>query len=473
KDRATFQGLGQVINNFEDGEFFEDPFVDGTSFAFAFAYGGRIYLGTNDLNNAAFRFDPSGANSVLITFASQQYIDPLSVPSAAWNPTANGFGNATDLGFHGEQGVVGFNSVNVNFTGNPADNIELLLVGTIDDGGVNYGYFTQDLDTELNWIPFSFSVTGGSNTKSIQTLYGFGSHLYLGFSSSHGQQKPIVAHFDLTESGGIVGVAQPLLDTANYDMSIKDVDELGDVGINQTTDVIGIDSIIYHDTTDNATWDGYLYMANCGGVRASNNYGLTYGSADISATPSGFTGTTLYLPQTADGGLLKISPGQKGIPVIMAFNGKLYMARNVAVDATETGEHTALRGEVWEGDPTLTGNAAVCEPDDWTRIISGTETELGTANSISMLIANGNNTLYVGFDDPTGGVRIFKYTGTDPAATVTTMLSAGWSQQGVTGLGGSYQKILSSASISDGVYNYIYVTVVSGTSAIRVFRQID
>jgi hypothetical protein len=467
KDRATFQGLGQIINNFEDGTFFADPFVDGTSFAFAFAYGGKIYLGTNDLNNAAFRFDPSGMNSVLTTFAASQH--PASLNYCA---DATGFGYGlgdvcgTNMGFHGERGVVGFTSATLNITGT---NREILLVGPLKDG-VTYGYFTQDLDTELDWIPFTFGVTGGNNTKSIQCLYGFKNHVYLGFSSPHGQQAPIASHHTVTEDGsGNLSIEH------GTDMNIKSVAYIGkkgspaNIAADYTNSVVGIDSMIYFDATNDATDNGMLYMANNGGIMGSSDYsGFT---APFLATPGGFTGTTLQLP-AAPAGLEKISSGQKGIPILHAYNGKLYMVRNVAENAT-TGRQTALRGEVWVCDPS-TNDPNKCEPGEWTRIISGTESELGTApSSISMFTTNGSGVFYVGFDDTTNGVKIFRYAGTGPSATVTTMLSAGWVPQGQAGLGGSYEKILSSASISDGVYNYIYVTVGKGTEAIRVFRQID
>jgi uncharacterized protein YjdB len=449
KDRATFQGLGSTVKDFKDGTFFEDPFVDGTSFAFAFTYAGKVYLGTNDSNNSAFRFDPSGSNSVLITFASTS--------SSCANATGFGFGTGTLCatsglnlqGFNGERGVVGFNSVDVTVGTN---NYELLLVGPLKDG-VNYGYFTQDLDSELNWTPFTFSVTGGGNTKSIQTLYAFGNHLYLGFSSAHGTQAPIVSHHNLTDDiYGIVSVE------SGTDMTIRSVPYIGkNAGVNSNTaSVVGIDSMI--------SFSNALYMANNGGIMGSTDY--TGFSSPFVATPSGFTGTTRQLP-AAPGGLEKISAGQKGIPVLMVFNNKLYMVRNVG---TVADAKNPLRGEVWKCNIT----AGSISPAGWTRIISGTETEVGTANSISMFRSNGSGVLYIGFDDPSGsGVRIFRYVGTEPAATGGTMASAGWIQQGTTGLAGSYLKILSSASTAEGIYNFIYVTTVKSTGAIRVFRQID
>lgn len=68
KDRTTFIGFGGTVEKVEDGPIFTDPFADGTSFAFSFEYGGKIYLGPNENNSGVFRFDPDGANSTLVTF---------------------------------------------------------------------------------------------------------------------------------------------------------------------------------------------------------------------------------------------------------------------------------------------------------------------------------------------------------------------------------------------------------------------
>jgi len=117
------------------------------------------------------------------------------------------------------------------------------------------------------------------------------------------------------------------------------------------------------------------------------------------------------------------------------------------------------------------------EPGDWTKLISGTETDLpdsGANGAISLLQNNGSDTaryiLYVGFDSPSG-VTIWRIDSANPPATSGTMASAGWVRQGEPGLGNSHTKIYSSATINDGTYDYIYVTAGGGGNAIRVYRQ--
>ena len=75
-----------------------------------------------------------------------------------------------------------------------------------------------------------------------------------------------------------------------------------------------------------------------------------------------------------------------------------------------------------------------------------------------MLIANGSN-LYVGFDDATNGLQVFKYAGATPGATSGTMSGASWSQQGTSGLGSSSKYIMTSVSIYDQITNKNYVYI--------------
>ncbi|TFH40558.1 MAG: hypothetical protein E4G96_07260 [Chrysiogenales bacterium] len=217
---------------------------------------------------------------------------------------------------------------------------------------------------------------------------------------------------------------------------------------------IGIDSML--------KYNGYLYMANNGGIRYSSNFTTNFNSNSVLSTPSAQSGTTLWLP-----GLEKVSPGLKGVPILFEYNGRLYMARNVTSGTPDN--YDRLRGELWKCNPGTSGGALTCEPGDWTRIITGEESDL-TASAISLLQENGSGRLYVGFDHASG-VSVWRIESANPSATTGTMTSAGWEQQGSLGLVGGHIKIYSSASISDGTYDYIYLTAGDDAQSIRVYRQ--
>ncbi|MBN2160453.1 MAG: Ig-like domain-containing protein [Spirochaetes bacterium] len=502
KDRASFLGKGDAIENVEDGGYYIDPFSDGSTFSWSFAYRGRVYLGTNDFNNAAFRFDPTGLNSVLVTF------DFSSLTSLSC-PTTDGFGYITvDLGTvpscgtnsgpDGEVGVVGFNAIypDLNNDDVPDPEYELLIAGPLKNN-VNNIYYTQDADTELNWKYASVTGTNGLNSKSVQTIYGHNKYLFVGISSSHNSIIPILNRYIISQTGGVVSLGVPA-EVVRDDPWQDPVDN---------TEVAGIDSII--------VFNDYLYVANNGGVgvapRSSwdqaDSAGVDITFTWTTVTPSSLSDKTLEMPDADDadgGGLGKISPGKKGYPIMMEYNGLLYLARNVAV--SEASDTTAERGELWRCNPATTGDANMCEAADWTRIIQGTEIELGgatpTANRISLLQNLGDGWLYVGFDDMTNGIRLFKINSTAPGATSVTeypdpgdpailnMESAGWVPVGNPGFwhnptiagGGSYDNEIyfdtfySSTEISDGIYRYIYFTVgdsdgSTGSDAIQVYRE--
>ncbi|MBN1497483.1 MAG: Ig-like domain-containing protein [Spirochaetes bacterium] len=472
KDRATFTGLGDVIDEITDGEYFTDPFADGSVFTWSFVYSGKVYLGTNDYNNAAFRFDADGGNSVLTTFGF----------SAGTCSTADGFGYGTigvsptcgvDSGPNAEVGVVGFNSgvITIGTT-----NYDVLMVGPLKDG-VSHCYYTQDVDTELDWTQFSFAGTGGGNTDSIQTSYAYGANMYMAASSTQGQQAPVVCRLPFTdpESDGVLNPGTAV------DMSLRSINYIGKQGspydnYGGTSEVVGIDVFL--------SFNNRLYIANNGGVVYSANYDTM--ALPVRSHPDAFrpddgdvpeptsSEETLVLP-AAPAGLGKLSPGERGVPRLIEYNGKLYMARNVAYTSAR---NTVIRGELWKCSPATTGGATTCEPDDWERIITGMETDLPdsnvgdvnvTGNAISLLQNNGSTRLYVGFDHPSG-VTVWRVASTDPGPTTGTMASV-WTQAGNLGLDNSHIKLYSSATIYDGTYDYIYLTAGDDTNAIRVYRQ--
>ncbi len=463
RDRASFVGAGSSITTFDDGSYFTDPYVDGTSFSWAFAYGGRIYLGTNDQNNSAFRFDPDGGNSVQVGFSF----------SAGSCPSTDTFGYYTDgsytcgtnSGPNGEEGVVGFNAITLTGT---YTNHETLLVGPVDSSGVTKGYFTTDLDTTLDWTEIGFSVTGGGNTESIQTLYGSGSSIYLGFSSDHGQQAPIIARHVASFSGSSADDEAISSIAAGTDMSVRSVDYVGKNagGNSNSASIVGVDSMIL--------FNGKLHIANNGGI-ASTPDQATFANNSYRWSDMGASGTTLELNS-----LQKLRPGQKGAPYMIEYQGRLYLARNVARSGLST---TPDHGELWVcNDVDIDG----CESSEWTKIVDGsTMSDLpyssGTIfNSISLLIVNGGY-LYIGFDDLStgagGGVRVFRYEtlNAHPTASSGSLGASGWTQQSDNGFGNDANtRIFSGASITDGANNhFVYVVVGNASDAIKVYRQID
>lgn len=464
KDRAGFTGLGSQIDDLSDGEFFFDPFVDGSAFSYTFTYGDRVYLGTNDTNRIAYRFDPAGTNAVTTTFAFS------GGTYTCVNSDTFGYGAAatcgTNMGYNSEAGVAGFTSLNLTIGGT---DYEMLMVGP-RKSGIKHGYFTQDLDTILNWTQFSIQSNAGANALCIHTMYAVDNHLYVAVTSDQTNFAPQVGYHTVTASSGVLSVSAPT------DMDIWNVGTLGKKKSNPATSAayVGIESIV--------KFGNYLYMANNGGIYYSDNAGTpvfdaTFKTYAVSATPSGWSGTTLVL-RTND----KINPGSKGVPVMKAYNGKLYVIRNVAQGTSSTLEKANLQGEFWVCNPATSGNTLACDTGDWTRLVTGAETDLGPgSNSFSMFEINGEYA-YLGVDNATTGGRVFRMKVTNSshvpidisATNGSTMTSAGWASFVILD-DAAYPHILSSTTISDGTSNFIYITAgyFLSTTPIKVFRQKD
>ena len=464
-NQTAFQGSGSPILVFTEGPMFEDPFSDGTSFSYAFTYTNRVYLGPNDTNNGAFRFEADGLNPNAVSFTT---------PGTGCTSTTFGISTGTvcgtDLGPNSEKGIVGFNS------GQPlisATSYDILMVGTIKDN-VSHFYFTQDIDSQLNWKECSLgSFTGGGNTKSIQSTYSFNADMYAGISSDHGTQAPIMLKLPLSASAGVVSCS------TGSDLTLRSLANIGkNAGgsSNPASGIVGIDTMFYNKA-DTLNPNDTFYVANNGGVVYASSAG-TWPPTDKAHFTTALTQANLAAANagTADDitlvldSLQKISPGRKGVPAIVKYSGGLYMARNVAVSQSSVAnEKTSAGGELWKcttSPCTSSGN--------WSRVFTSTTVGGGTGvestnnKSISMLQVNGSR-LYIGFDNYQDGARVyyataaptgpgsFTETGRVPNTTVSCSNHTG--DQGSFGRQCYAYEILSSASITKNQYNYLYVTV--------------
>ncbi len=477
-DRTTFEGTGAVIQTVGDGPLFNDPFADQTEFSFAFNYNSMIYLGPNFTNESAFRFEPDGSNPTTVTFRTT---GGSCTPALTFGYNL-GATCGTDSGPNGERGIVGFNSGSITLDGG-VTYTDILMVGTIKTA-VSHSYFTQNVDTELDWTACSLdSNTGGANTESIQYTYTAGDSMYLGFASAHGTQAPLLMRQMLedTNADGILECAP----VGNFtgDLGVRSLSDLGKGAGNpaktfNTNAVVGIDSMFYDGTN--------FYIANNGGVAVSA--GLPTGGVDNTAPYAANTlhtiitqvdlgGVTLVLPDSANGGLEKVRPGQKGVPFIVNWNGTYYFARNMALDQTATGQTTPSGGEIW-------ACSASCDTlGGWSKVM---DISLATGGglpshaaatqtnnqAISMLAVNGDY-LYIGIDNITDGVRIFK-SNLGVTSINGTSNNTDFTEQADPGLGYGYQIIFSSSSLDKHGKSYIYVTVSDAIgSAIKVVRQVD
>ncbi|PKL16320.1 MAG: hypothetical protein CVV49_16875 [Spirochaetae bacterium HGW-Spirochaetae-5] len=460
QNRITFKGMGEGNSSFTVGSLFNDPFADGMLSSSVFKYAGRIYLGPDSLNAGAFRFEADASNPVAVTFWS------VGSVCAAGTGTF-GYGSApvtpyVDLGPNGERGITGFNSGVVTIG---SVDYEILMANPLKDAGT-YTYFTQDIDTELDWKSASFSpATGYLNTKSVQLSYACGDSYYSGLSSAHGTQAPILIRQKLTDTNSD-GVLE--LSGSYIDLAVRSLSGIGKNGSNPAADgaaVVGIDSMIYIPAGGTPTPVNSFYIANNGGV-ARSAMGATL-SFTTFMLQSYMGGVTLVLPDS-NAGLEKIRPGQKGIPAMVVYKGHLYMVRNLAVSQTAANETVNNGAELWKCTENCSANI------NWKRVArssnfnyDGQSTNSSNNKAIGFLQVSGN-ALYMGFDNTADGITIWK-------ATSEVISEADFIQQGNAGLGqgNSVSYIYSSTSLDRLGRYYIYLTVGNYLNAFKVIRQID
>ncbi|MFZ5631173.1 MAG: Ig-like domain-containing protein [Spirochaetota bacterium] len=477
-NQAVFQGAGTPILSFSDGAVFSDPFSDGTKFNFAFSYQNKIYLGPNDKNNAAFRFEADGLNPVGITF---------SITGGATCNPATSFGisggtcGAQTIGPNNERGIVGFNAGTYD---NGTTQVPVLMAGVVKDN-VDKMYFTQDVDTQLDWktCAGTFTGTNGVNSKSVQSLYIFGTNIYAGIASAHNTNAPILNKIALTESGGVISCTGSFTDLAgNQIVNMGKGTGGNNPAPNGTT--IGIDAQMYVPTGGGPTPVNTYYLFNNGGVAASTGAPTSNTSFSSVKTQASFGGTTLTYPAAT--GLEKVRPGQKGMPLVVVWNGALYAARNLAAGTSAANSEVNAGAELWKCTATCTASA------NWYKVLSTTDTNNTFANranlrAISLLQVNGNF-LYIGFDNPTNGAQIYRSQSGITQIDGTTACTGGdgtanngdgyrcFEQQGTAGFGApaDNQFFFSSSSLRKGSQNFIYVTVGDqNLVAIKVLRQVD
>ena len=127
--------------------------------------------------------------------------------------------------------------------------------------------------------------------------------------------------------------------------------------------------------------------------------------------------------------------------------------------------------QLWKCVPTLSGSATECDADDWSLVAqNGTtgKTNFGDANNtkVTMLSANGDY-LYVGFDNATTGIEVWRTNVANPSS------EGDFSQIGGDGFGAgtAITEVYSHVSLQSGSIYYLYLSVGKNSIPVRVHRQ--
>ena len=192
-------------------------------------------------------------------------------------------------------------------------------------------------------------------------------------------------------------------------------------------------------------------------------------------------------------------PAQKPIPNMETYKNNFYFIRNACTqalwdDGSATGGDSnngcafssscgttnkndkvcplgAEIPQLWKCVPTLSGSATECDADDWSLVAqNGTtgKTNFGDANNtkVTMLSANGDY-LYVGFDNATTGIEVWRTNVANPSS------EGDFSQIGGDGFGAgtAITEVYSHVSLQSGSIYYLYLSVGKNSIPVRVHRQ--
>ncbi|MEM7183635.1 MAG: hypothetical protein AAF518_22195, partial [Spirochaetota bacterium] len=192
-------------------------------------------------------------------------------------------------------------------------------------------------------------------------------------------------------------------------------------------------------------------------------------------------------------------PSQRPIPDTAEYQGKFYFVRNACTQVlwddggsggdTNNGctfsnscglpanQNDSLCPDgseipqLWKCDPASTGNATECDSDDWTLVAENAstgKTNFGDSNNkkITMVAHNGDY-LYVGFDNATTGIEVWRTNTADPSA------EGDFTQIGGDGFGEgtNITEVYDRVSLGSGSIHYLYMSIGKNSVPVRVHRQ--
>lgn len=401
-----------------------NPFADGTSFAYVFAYANQLYLGPSGdgIRGVRMNYDGTGAETVQFGFLT----DPAGVKNTV-SPTPTAF---PSLGFAGcapdtlqcgpddEDGRGLFTSVILGGK-------EWLFAGGSRLSSIlKHLYLTTDVGASPQFPFVAINPTGG--TRGTTAAAALGSALYVALADGGGTGNPVL----LKMTGFPADSSQPLYPAITNALVPSTLHSQG-TGL--------IDALI--------VFGGNLYAANDGGCSRYN------GSAWTNCTPAiaTWTGkTSIWTTKSSD-----FVPADKAVPQMAEFNGRLYLARN-----------TTSGPQLWACNPS--GGVCSSGVGNWSIVPNQSGdpqlTQMGDSSltTISLLVATSQH-LYVGYDSA-GGARLYSSTISAPANTGDFNAVSG------AGLGVGVTQILDGRALSTSGREFLYVVARVGAGTAQVYR---
>lgn len=436
-------------------ELASDPFGDGTRFAHVFGHNGKVLLGPGERGDQAVRMDPDGSNPEVLTFSffgdstGSQHRNSADPPyRSLGRPLCTR--DTLECGPDNE-------SARALFRGGRIAGNDWIIAGggRALSGDLDYVYMSADTDSVLDFSYLDLSPFLGGQTRGLTAVHAFGNDLYLGFSDSGGS-RPFLVRVQTTPTA-------PGLDAGDLDVVNLEARDLPNI---EDSSLVMIDTI----------WDfnGRIYLAN-----EHAWYRATVSRPDpADASPGDWLEITptdpAYAAKTSTGTFLStdLSPSNRAVPQMAVFQGRLYAARN-----------TSDGPQLWGCDPQAAGSSNDCDAGDWFLIAPNTTgdsdlTQFNNPNNDDIgFLAATSTSLYVGFNNNTDGVVVFRAITAAPVNR-GDFLGAGDCSAGAhpatcvgvgeNGFGNSMVGFADGVSLDFGTTEGVYVTV--GGSDLHLYR---
>lgn len=431
-----------------------DPFLDGSTFAYVAAYRGQVYVGPNQTGTALVRVPLDGsAPEPLALSVAQDRTGNVSTNTAP-PYTSIGFTGCTPSGAIRACGPDGEDGrgllTSVTFAGD-----EWLLAGGARSAGeLDYVYMSR---ASASPLAFSYVDVGsllGAATRGFTAAATAGDRLYLGFADNGGSRPYGLAL--------LTPPAPPGLDAVQGVHALElGLHDAYNVAYGSFTTISMVDAI--------AELNGRVYFFDNTGCIGSKT--ATPATKDDFFACSPTAGVDYALSSAvAPTRQYDLEPRDRAWPAVAVWNGRLFAIRN-----------TTAGPQLWCCDPGARGDPLVCEPGDWF-LVGGDATyrvalASPTATAASLLVGTPTH-LFVGFDDPVAGLRVFRTRVARPTAAADftgrggcVAGTVGCEGLGGDGLGAALTRIFDAKAIAtpEGRTD-VFVSAGNGTDPVQVVR---
>jgi hypothetical protein len=435
----------------------DHPFADGSTFAFVAGYRGQVYLGPNRTGTGLVRMEPDGTamESLALTFARDSTGNRSS--NSAFTPDflyrSMGFSGCSPNSFLHACGPDNENGrgfmTSVVFGGD-----EWLVLGGARSGGdLDYVYMSRSADAPLAFSYVDLSAALGGNTRGFSAARVAGDRLYLGFPDNGGNRPYGLA---LLAPPPTPGGLDALAGTHVIDLNLHDAynDAYG-----KFASVSMVDTI--------AELGERLYFFNNSGCIVARSLAPTTRADFTACSPA--DGPAYALASSIEPTRqYDLEPRERAWPAAVAWNGRLYAIRN-----TYTGP------QLWRCDPAAGTNPSACDRADWTLVAADASlrTRFGRQDAIATLLLATETDLWIGFDGPQSGIRLFRTSAEVPAEATDfrgkdgcSAASPGCEGFGGDGLGSGLTRIFDAKAIDWSGGTDLVLSAGDGTGPVRIVR---